>query len=135
MGHFRVLANTEFGRRDIMKLFSYLSLVCFLACPQVLFAADPSEHKFTPKEQIKFAPATRAAFDHSGSRVIHSTLADGSQFADHNGSMGNVTVARLGADGTMETFCTTDESAARAWMAGEDLPKDSTMSTVEVMVK
>ena len=118
-----------------MRLFSYLSLVCFLACPQIVLAADPSGHKFTPKEQINFAPATRTAFDHSGSRVIHSTLADGSRFADHNGSMGNVTVARLGADGTMETFCTTDESAARAWMAGEDILKHKILATVEVMVK
>ena len=52
--------------------------------------------------------------------LTHSTLADGSVIADHNGSMGNVTVARMGPGGIIETFCTTDETAARAWMAGED---------------
>ena len=40
--------------------------------------------------------------------------------AEHNGTMGNVTVARLGADGRLETLCTTDEKAAKTWMAGED---------------
>jgi hypothetical protein len=118
-----------------MKLLSFLSLVCLLSFSQVLFAAGPVEHKYTPKEQIEFAPSTKAAFDHSGASVIHSTLPDGSRFADHNGSMGNVTVARLGADGSMETFCTSDEDAARAWMAGEDIGKKSTLSTVEVISK
>ena len=118
-----------------MKIMGFLSLICLLVFPQVLIAAGPTEQKFTPKDQIKFTPSTKAAFDHSGTNVIHSTLADGSRFADHNGSMGNVTVARLGADGSMETFCTSDEEAARAWMAGEDTGKNKVLSTASIVVK
>ena len=118
-----------------MKYLVVLSLICLLAFSQALVAAGPVEHKYTPREQIEFSDSTRAAFDHSGATVIHSTLADGSQFADHNGSMGNVTVARLGADGTMETFCTSDEDVARAWMAGEDVGKDKTLSIAPDLVK
>jgi len=103
-----------------MKCVHYLSLFCILASPQLLIAAEPGEHRYTPKEQIAFSPATMLAFDHSGQSVIHSKMADGSQVADHNGSMGNVTVARIGPDGVIETFCTTDEAVAKAWMAGED---------------
>jgi len=118
-----------------MKFPGFLSLICLLIFPQVLIAAGPAEQKYTPKDQIKFASSTKATFDHSGNAVIHSTLPDGSQFADHNGTMGNVTVARLGADGTMETFCTSDEEAARAWMAGEDTGKNKAESTASIEVK
>ena len=62
---------------------------------------------------------SQAAFDHSGKMVTRSVMADGSIVAEHNGSLGNVTVARLGPDGKVETFCTTDAVAARSWMAGE----------------
>ena len=118
-----------------MKYLGFLSLVWSLAFSQVIIAAGPCEQKYTPKDQIKFAASTQAAFDHSGDRITHSTLADGSQVAEHNGSLGNVTVARLGPDGTMETFCTSDEDAARAWMAGEDIGKDKALSTASVVVK
>jgi hypothetical protein len=118
-----------------MKFLGFLSLICFLTFPQVLIAAGPTEQKFTPKDQIKFSPSTEVAFDHSGDRITHSTLADGSQVAEHNGTLGNVTVARLGPDGTMETFCTSDEDAARAWMAGEDIGKDKALSTASVVAK
>lgn len=103
-----------------MKTIKILIAICMVACPQWLFAAEKGEHRYTPKEQIHFTPATLLAFDHSGKNLSHSRRADGSSMASHNGSMGNVTVARLAADGSIETFCTTDETAARAWMAGED---------------
>lgn len=106
-----------------MKCVHYLSMLCILASPQLLFAAEPGEHRYTPKEQIVFSSATMRAFDHSGQAVIHRKMPDGSHVADHSGSMGNVTVARMGPDGVIETFCTTDETDARAWMAGEGGPK------------
>jgi len=87
--------------------------------PQILTANEQGKQRFTPKEQIKFAPATQTAFDHTGNRITHRTMPDGSRAADHNGSMGNVTVARMGPDGNIETYCTTDEANAKAWMAGE----------------
>lgn len=118
-----------------MKLLGFFILTCLLAFPQMLDAAGPVEHEYTPRDQIEFAPSTQAAFDHSGNGITHRTLADGSQVAEHNGTLGNVTVARLGADGSMETFCTSDEEAARAWMAGEDTGKDRALSTAPVVVK
>jgi len=118
-----------------MRILVFLSLVYWLTTSQLLVAAGPSEHKFTAKDQIKFAPETNLAFDHSGAQVTHSTLANGTQVAEFNGSMGNVTVARLAADGSIETFCTTDASAARAWMAGEDGSPLSKTQTAEIVVK
>ena len=118
-----------------MKFLSFLSLVCLLSFSQVLFSAGPVEHKYTPKDQIEFAPSTKAAFDHSGDRITHSTLADGSQVAEHNGTLGNVSVARMGPDGTIETFCTGDEEAARAWMAGKDIGENKAMSTATIVAK
>ena len=58
------------------------------------------------------------AFDHSGHTIGHSKNEDGSRMAQHHGTLGHVTVARLGADGKIETICTTEENTARAWMAG-----------------
>ena len=67
-------------------------------------------------KKIQFQPETEIAFDHSGKFITHKVEADGVQTADNNGSMQSVTVARLGANGKIETFCTTDKSAAVAWM-------------------
>lgn len=67
-------------------------------------------------KKVQFQPETEVAFDHSGKFITHKTEANGVQTADNNGSMQNVTVARLGASGKIETFCTTDKVAAVAWM-------------------
>ena len=118
-----------------MRYLGFLFPVFLLAFSQALIAAGPDEQKFTPRDQVEFAASTQAAFDHSGDRISYSTLADGSQLAEHNGTLGTVTVARLGPDGTMETFCTSDEDAARAWMAGEDIGTQSAQSTASVVAK
>ena len=96
-----------------------LFFICLLINPLLLVAEEQKGHKHTPGGEIAFRPSSRAAFDHSGQLVTHRILADGSMMAEHNGSLGNVTVARLGPDGKVETFCTTDEEAAKSWMAGE----------------
>lgn len=115
-----------------MKLRGILLLVFLLSFSPALLAAGAGEHKYTPREQIEFEPSTLAAFDHSGEKVTYRTLADGTEVAEHNGTIGNVTVARLGPDGKIETLCTSDEEAARAFMAGEDIIKNKTLSTVTV---
>lgn len=102
-----------------MKCVRYLSLLCILASPQPLIAAEPGEHRYTPKEQIAFSPAVLVAFDRTGKYATSRTLADGSTITEYNGSMMNVTVARLGPDGKVETYCTGSEEVARSWMAGE----------------
>jgi len=102
-----------------MNHIKYLVLVCIMCGPQLGFAAEGAGVQYTAKEQIEFSPGSMKAFDHSGKLVKHSVHADGSESADHNGSMGNVTVARIGLDGTIETFCTSDVEAAKAFMAGE----------------
>jgi len=102
-----------------MKLTKGIALLVILVCPQLAFSAETPEIIYTQKDQIFFETATLKAFDHSGKSVTHSTHADGSESADHNGTMGNVTVARIGVNGKIETFCTTDALAAKAFMAGE----------------
>jgi hypothetical protein len=67
--------------------------------------------------EIEFSNSTKAAFDHSGKLVTHRTLPDGTVSAEHNGTLGHVMVARVGADGGVETFCTAHEQLARDWMA------------------
>lgn len=95
----------------------YFLVVCGLLSLPAL--APASEDRTATGETIEFAPVSKAAFDRSGTRVSHRFLPGGAMLAEHNGTMGHVTVARLGADGRMETLCTTDENAARAWMADE----------------
>jgi len=102
-----------------MKHIKYLALVCVFCGPQMGLAEDREEHRYTPKDKISFTLPSMAAFDHSGKMVTHHVLADGSKSADHNGSLGNVTVARMGPDGKVETYCTTDADSAKDWMAGE----------------
>ena len=102
-----------------MKLIKGIALLVILVSPQLVFSAENPEVRYTSKDQIKFKVLTQKAFDHSGKFVTHSVHADGSESANHNGSMGNVTVARIGADGKIETYCTTDEAAAKSFMAGE----------------
>jgi hypothetical protein len=102
-----------------MNHIKYLALVCILCGPQIGFAAGKFDHQYTPKEKIVFSPKAMIAFDRSGKSIKHHTRKDGSTMSEHNGSMGNVTVARLGSDGKIETFCTHDAESAKAWMAGE----------------
>lgn len=118
-----------------MNYVRQLSLAMFLAIPQLLIATEPTEHSYTPREQIGFAPSTMTAFDRSGKLITRRLLADGTTISEHNGSMGNVTVARLGPDGKVETFCTGDASAARSWMAGELGKQPDTSLVVPVMEK
>jgi hypothetical protein len=95
-----------------------LYFICLLISPLPVIAGEQAERRLTSMDEISFAPSSKAAFDHSGARISSKVLVDGSIVAEHNGSLGNVTVARLGADGRLETFCTTDEDAAKSWMAG-----------------
>ena len=95
-----------------MRLPLGLFAVLMFLFPLTVVAAN-SENS---DKKVQFQPETEVAFDHSGKFITHKTEADGVQTADNNGSMQNVTVARLGANGKIETFCTTDKAAAVAWM-------------------
>lgn len=103
-----------------MSSLKCLPLVFILVSPQILLAAEQDQHRYTQKDQIKFTEATRTAFDHSGKPLTRTLQVSGSQAVENNGSAGNVTVARLGPDGNIETYCTTDSTVAQSWMAGED---------------
>lgn len=126
---------TNLVGETVLKFIQNLAMVCVLASAQMVFAAEAAEHRYTAKERIAFSPATQRAFDRSGKHITHSKRADGSSMSEHNGSMGNVTVARLGPDGKVETYCTSDERAAKAWMAGEFGRKPAVSPTVQVEVK
>ena len=102
-----------------MNFIKYVVLLCIVASPSLLVAAEKGEHRYTPREQIEFKQITLLAFDHSGKMVTRRQQADGSSLAEHNGSLANVTVARLGADGKVEAYCTSDAEAAKTFMAGE----------------
>ena len=111
-----------------MNYLKFTTLIFILCSPQLLNAAGQDQHRYTPKDQIDYTEATRTAFDHSGKTLSRSVQTDGSIAVENNGSAGNVTVARLGPDGKIETFCTTDILLARSWMAGEGVNK----TTVEI---
>jgi hypothetical protein len=102
-----------------MNYVKYLPLIFILSIPQLLAAEPQKPHRYTPKDQIVFTTATEAAFDRSGKMLTTRVEVDGTKTVENNGSFGNVTVARLNADGKVETFCTTDAGAASSWMAGE----------------
>ncbi len=118
-----------------MKYLKYLALVCIATSPQLSMAVEESEHQYTSKERIVFSPEAMRAFDRSGKYVTSRTMADGSTITEYNGSMMNVTVARLGPDGKVETYCTGNAEAARSWMAGEFDTRPATAAVVPVKVK
>lgn len=101
---------------------------CFIA-PQLMWAAEPSDHQYTERDKIEFSPATKIAFDRSGQFATSRVLPDGSTMTELNGSMRSVTVARMGPDGRIETFCTTNEEAAKDWMAGIIDPAPARIAT------
>jgi len=100
-------------------MFARASILAILI-PISTAAAETSEVPSTPREAISLSAETELAFDHSGKRVTSRSLPDGSVVSNHNGSLQNVTVARMGPDGKIETFCTTDREAAVDWMARLD---------------
>jgi hypothetical protein len=99
-------------------MHSSLRLLIALAyLPYYSFAAEtqgPSPDSF------EFSDATTSAFDRSGKLVTHHSLPDGTVYANHNGTMGHVMVARVGAGGKIETFCAEHEQQARNWMASKE---------------
>ena len=113
------------------------SLVLFslLLNPFLVAAGDQEDHRFTAVDEIEFTHESRVAFDRSGGLVTHHTLPGGVLMAEHNGSFGNITVARRGADGKMETFCATSEQAAKAWMAGLDTLESVTTLNIDEQEK
>ena len=118
-----------------MNYVRHLSLAILLASPQLLIAAEQTDHRYTPKEQIIWSPSAEVAFDRTGKYVTQRTPADGSTINEFNGSMRSVTVARLGPDGKVETYCTSSAEAARAWMAGEIETKPFIAPSAPVMEK
>ena len=118
-----------------MSSLKCLPLIFILVSPQLLLAAEQDKHRYTQKEQIVFSEATRTAFDHRGKSLTRTLQVDGSQAVENNGSAGNVTVARLGPGGNIETYCTTDIEAAQSWMAGEDVSQKTVSIDSPVMEK
>ena len=83
-------------------------------------AEEAEQIAATPRASIQFGAQTRRGFDRSGQYVTKEVRPDGSTAVELNGSFQNVTVARLGPGGKVETYCTTDEEDAKSWMARED---------------
>ena len=101
-----------------MSKTNWLVIAGCCIAPQFLWAAEQSDHQYTARDQIEFSPSTKVAFDRSGQLTTSRVLPDGSKITELNGSMRSVMVARMGPDGKIETFCTTNESEAKDWMAG-----------------
>ena len=118
-----------------MSSLKCLPLIFILVSPQILLAAEQDQHRYTQEEQIEFSEATRTAFDHSGKPLTRTLQVGGPQAVENNGSAGNVTVARLGPDGNIETYCTTDITVARSWMAGEGASQATVSIDSPVMEK
>lgn len=105
--------------RLFVVLFSFLF-------PLTLTAAEPGKVPRTPLDQIHFDASTTRAFDRSGKYVTTKVHANGTVQTEVNGSFQNVTVARIGANGVIETYCTTSEQDAKNWMARMNGRPDST---------
>jgi len=106
-----------------MKRQHWITLLAGLASALALQAQEPPQE---PRNEIRFDAATERAFDHTGKHQTVSHQPDGTTLTEFNGSFQNVTVARIGADGKVETLCTTDQEAARRFMAGEDVEPEKT---------
>lgn len=101
-----------------MNLKKCLLALGWLISPSAFSAEDPASPGDAEPGNISFSPSIEAAFDHSGKHVTHSFDADGMLMAEYHGTMGSVSVARVGADGRIEQLCTTDREAAVRFMSG-----------------
>lgn len=116
------------GNPDAMNTLRRLGLACCLALPFPSAAAEPPGDAASAPPRLEFTPPIRRAFDRSGKAVVHRRFPDGSSMAEHNATLGHVTLARIGPDGSIETYCTTDEADAGAWLsraAGPSGPRTS----------
>jgi hypothetical protein len=110
-----------------MKRQQLLALLAGFASNFALQAQEPpATAAAPPPNEIRFDAATERAFDHTGKHLSVSHKPDGTTLTEFNGSFQNVTVARIGADGKVETFCTTDQQAALRFMAGEVVETETT---------
>lgn len=105
-------------------------LVSFLALPALALAQDPGDIAFPDRSEIELGAETERALDRSGSAHVESVTPDGLVLMDHNGAMQNVTVARLGPGGEIETLCTSSREEALDFLAGVD--RDRSASTRSV---
>ena len=99
---------------------SALVLTLTILAPLSSAFAETIDVPATHRDAISLSAETEVAFDRSGKRVTSKTLPDGTVVTNHNGSLQNVTVARVGPDGSIETYCTTDREVAVDWMARQD---------------
>ena len=94
--------------------------------------AEAMDVPATHRDSISLSAETEVAFDRSGKRITSKTLPDGTVVTNHNGSLQNVTVARVGPDGSIETYCTTDREVALDWMARMEGSPDRSRRDVQV---
>lgn len=106
-----------FSRQETMKIPTSIVALAAIFTPLIANSTDPVEVPGTPRDSIVLSEATDLAFDRSGRFVTTETRPDGSIISHHNGSLQNVTVARVGPEGQIETFCSTDKERAVDWMA------------------
>ena len=114
---------------------SFVSICLACLFPLTLNAADPGKAARTPREQIHFDEATSRAFDRSGKFVTSTTKANGTVHTELHGSFQNVMVARLGPDGVIESYCTTNEEDAKNWMARDDGQQENAIVEMPAEVK
>ena len=81
-----------------MNMYARALLLAILS-PLSSAVAQTFDVPSTPREAIVFSNETEVAFNHSGKRVTSRSMPDGTVVSDHNGSLQNVTVARIGPDG------------------------------------
>jgi hypothetical protein len=116
-----------------MPKLALVFVLIALVLPFGVLAAGPVDVPATPLEEIHFDSATVRAFDRSGQYVSSQTHADGSVETQLNGSFQNVTVARMGPGGEIETYCTTNDQDAKNWMARlENHPQTKALRTATV---
>ena len=101
-----------------MNLKKCLLTLCWLFSPSAFAVGESQTPGDAGREEVSFVPSTEAAFDRSGNHVTHSFGADGVLRTEYHGTFGNVTVARVSADGRIEHMCTTDREAAIKFMSG-----------------
>ncbi|MEE4175788.1 MAG: hypothetical protein V2I57_16205 [Xanthomonadales bacterium] len=97
-----------------------LLLFSFITFPAITLAQDPGVIEFPDRSEIDLGAETERALDRSGSAHVETVTPSGVALLDHNGAMQNVTVARLGPDGKIDTLCTSNREEALDFLAGLD---------------
>lgn len=102
--------------KQLNSCLKFMALIFFIGTPLATIAEDTAKSA-NSSDEVKageLSATTKRALDHSAAEVVAKE--NGDLLLKLNGSHQHVYMARVGADGKIETFCAADERSVRSWL-------------------